>query len=146
MRTFVALALVLCLAIMPVAVAQAEEKGAWSDWYGMVELQSGLTWNFEEQTWTPYVSTLFLGYRAVRAVIGTELAEDEPVAGLFAVTYNLGSLKDMGVDVPWMEHFGFNIGPCVRYEFATGEVEWTAMLSIVDLSFSGGNAQAQRER
>ena len=143
MRSIVVLALVLCLAV---PLAQAEEKDVWSDWYGLAEFQSGVTWNFETDEWTPYVSTLFVGYRAVRAVIGTELAEDEPVAGLFAVTYNLGNLKDMGVDVPWMEHFGFNIGPCVRYEFATGEVEWSAMLSIVDLSFGDGNADRQKKR
>ena len=143
MRTFVVLALVLCLAV---PLAHGEEKDGFADWYGMAEIQSGLTWNFETDEWTPYVSTLFLGYRAVRAVVGTELAEDEPVAGLFAVTYNLGSLKDMGVDVPWMEHFGLNVGPCVRYEFATGEVEWTAMLSIVDLSFGDGNADRQKKR
>ena len=143
MRSLVVLALVLCLAV---PVAQAEEKDTFDDWYGLAEFQSGVTWNFETDEWTPYVSTLFLGYRAVRAVIGTEIAEDEPVAGLFAVTYNLGSLKDMGVDVPWMEHFGFNIGPCLRYEFDTGEVEWTAMLSIVDLSFGGGNADRQKKR
>ena len=128
------------------ASAEDAEKDVWDDWYGMAELQSGFTWNFETDEWTPYVSTLFLGYRAVRAVIGTELTEDEPVAGLFAVTYNLGNLKNMGVDIPWMEHFGFNVGPCVRYEFATGEIEWSAMLSIIDLSFGQGNADRQKKR
>ena len=149
MRTFAVLALVLCIAIMPVAVAHGEDvevKSDWDDWYGLLEFQSGMTWNFAEQEWTPYVSTLFVGFKDVRAVVGAELAEDEPVAGLFGVTYNLGSLKDMGVDVPWMEYFGFNVGPCVRYEFATGEVEWTAMLSIVDLSFGDGNADRQKKR
>ncbi|MCK4513006.1 hypothetical protein KAW64_14770, partial [bacterium] len=128
------------------ASAEDAEKDAWSDWYGMLELQSGLTWNFETNEWVPFVSTLLLGFKDVRAVGGAEIAEDEPVAGLFGVTYNLGSLKDMGVDVPWMEHFGFNVGPCIRYEFASGEIEWTAMLSIVDLSFSDGNAGRQKTR
>ena len=146
MRSIVVLALVLCLAIMPVAVAHGEEKDAFDDWFGMLELQAGSTWNFSTQEWKPYMSTLLVGYRAVRLVGGAELEADEPVAGLLGVTYNLGSLKNMGVELPWMEHFGFNVGPCIRYEFATGEVEWSAMLSIVDLSFSDGNAEKQRKR
>jgi hypothetical protein len=144
MRVF--LLVVLLIAVTALAAVGADEKGPFDDWYGLAEFQSGVTWNFETNEWTPYVSTLFVGYRAVRAVIGTEIAEDEPVAGLLAVTYNLGNLKDMGVDVPWMEHFGFNIGPCLRYEFDTGEVEWSAMLSIVDLSFGDGNADRQKKR
>ena len=144
MRMLVA---VVLTALLAWSGASAEEQDdGWADWYGLLELQSGLTWNFETDDWSPYMSTLLIGYRAVRVVGGAELAEDEPVAGLLGVTYNLGSLKDMGVDVPWMEHFGFNVGPCVRYEFASGEVEWTAMVSIVDLSFSDGNADRQKKR
>lgn len=148
MRTFVVLMLVLCLAVMPVAVAYGEEteKDNWADWYGLLEFQSGMTWNFSTQEWKPYMSTLLVGYKDVRLVGGAEIEADEPVAGLLGLTYNLGSLKSMGVEVPWMEYFGFNVGPCVRYEFATGEVEWSAMLSIVDLSFSDGNAAKQKGR
>ena len=140
------LMLAVLIVILPLTICAAKDKDAFDDWFGLLELQSGLTWSFADQEWAPYVSTLLVGFKDVRAVVGAELAEDEPVAGLFGVTYNLGSLKDMGVDVPWMEHFGFNIGPCVRYEFATGEVEWSAMLSIVDLSFSDGNADRQKRR
>ena len=147
-KSICTLALVFCIMVAPIMVAYGAdaEKDPFDDWWGLVELQAGSTWNFSTQEWKPYFSTLLVGYRAVRLVGGAELEADEPVAGLLGVTYNLGSLKDMGVDVPWMEHFGFNIGPAVRYEFATGEVEWTAMLSIVDLSFSDGNADRQKKR
>ena len=143
MRVFV---VVLLLVVMPVAVCVGEEKDPFDDWFGLLEVQAGSTWNFSAQEWKPYVSGLILGYRAVRLVGGAELETDEPVAGLLGLTYNLGSLKSMGVDVPWAENFGFNVGPCIRYEFASGEVEWTAMLSIVDLSFSDGNADRQKKR
>ena len=154
MRTSVVLALVLCLAIMPVAVAHGEDgqKDVFDDWYAMIEMQGGTTWDFKTQCARAYLAGPVLGYRAIRAVVGTEIDVDEeteakgPVTALAGVTYRLGSLKSFGVDIPWMEHFGFNVGVCGTYEFETGDVGWRGMLSIIDLSFDKGNVERHSNR
>ena len=152
MRTFVVLALVLCLAIMPVAVAHGEVKDAWDDWYAMLEVQAGTTMEVKSTTFRPYIAGKVCGYKAWVAVLGTEFDIDEkteaegPVAGLLGATYNLGTLKDHGVDIAWAKHIGFNIGLCGTWEFETGDLGWRAMLSIVDIGQSEGNAEKQRNR
>jgi len=152
MRTFVVLALVLCLAITPVAVAHGEEKDAWSDWYGMLEVQVGTTMEAEGTVFRPYAAGKVCGYKAWTAVVGAEFDVDEnteaegPVAGLLGATFNLGNLQGHGVDISWAKHFGFNVGLCGTWEFDTGDLGWRAMLSIVDIGQSDGNAEKQRNR
>ena len=143
------LALVLLLALMPIAVCAEVEKDAFEDWFGMMELQAGGLFNFATEEWKPFVAFPTVGYRAVRLVAGAEVDSengDGPIAGVLGLTYNMGSLKDMGIDVPWMEHFGVNVGPYMRYDFDTGDIGWGAMVSIVDLSFGDGNVERQKRR
>lgn len=156
MRTFVVLALVLCLAIMPVAVCQAEEKGLFDDWYGMLEAQFGTTYEFDTSTARPYAAGKWGGWKEAVFIVGTEFDVDSgteekgPVTALLGATYNLGNLKDYGVDVSWAEHFGFNVGLCLTYGWVedtpTEGWGWRGSLSVVDLSFSDGGAKEQRER
>ena len=149
MRTFVVLALVLCLAIMPVAVAHGEDD-VWNDWYGFAELQAGGLWSFERDEFMPYFALPTIGYRKAALVLGGEFdleaIGDGPTAGIVGVTFYLGNLKGWGIDVPAAEHFGVNFGPVLRYDFDTGGTEIGLVLSIVDLSFSGGNTEKQRNR
>ena len=146
------LALVVLLAVLPVAVAYGEVKDAWSDWYAMLEVQAGTTMEVKNTTFRPYAAGKVCGYKAWVAVLGVEFDVDEateaegPVAGLFGATYNLGNLKDHGVNVSWAKHFGLNVGLCGTWEFDTGDLGWRAMLSIVDIGQSEGNAEKQRER
>ena len=42
MRSLAVMALVLCLAVMPVAVCRAEEKDGSDDWYGQADLTTGM--------------------------------------------------------------------------------------------------------
>lgn len=154
------------LAMMPMAVAWAEEEAgapaeaeggggaqdAVDDWYGMLEMQGGTTWDFSRQRAMPYLAGKVGGYRKFVGVFGTEIDVDEeteakgPVSALGGVTYNLGNLRDYGVEISWAEHFSFNVGLCGTYTFDEGEWGLKAMLSVVDLSFSRGNAERQRKR
>ena len=149
MRTFVVLALVLCLAV---PVAHGEEKGAFDDWFGMAEMQAGTLWNFETDTWEPFLSAPLVGWKEVRLVVGAEIDVDEGteakgmVAGHVALTYNLGTLADMGVDVPLAEYVGLNIGPSWRFDIETGESALCVMATIVDVSFGQGNVEKHKNR
>lgn len=149
MRT---LMLALLIVVVSVAMCSAREKDVFDDWYGMLEMQGGTTFDFKTQVSRVYIAGPIFGYRAVAVVGGTEIDVDEeteakgPVTALLGVTYNLGSLRDMGVDAAWAQHFAFNVGPCVTYEFETGDVEWKAMLSVVALSFDDGNVKRHRRR
>ena len=137
---------VLLLMLVPF-VSVAED-----DWFGMAEIQSGLTWNFETEEWEPFISAPLIGWKDVRLVVAAEIDVDEeteakgPVAGHFALTYNLGSLADMGVDIPLSEYFGLNIGPSWRYDIETGEDTWCIMATIVDVSFGEGNVERHKGR
>ena len=128
------------------------EKDVFDDWYGMLEIQGGTTYSFKNETAMPYLAGKVLGYREVVGIFGTEIDVDEkteakgPVSALAGITYNLGDLRGFGIDAPWMEHFGFNVGVCGTYEFAESEFGWKALLSVVDLSFSEGNVEKQKRR
>lgn len=153
------------IAILPVAVAWAEEdasaapeaasseeRDAFDDWYALLSLRSGGLFNMETEEWTPFLTVPILAYRAVTLEGGAEIDIDEktdakgPSAAVLGLTYNLGSLRDMGVEVSWAEHFGLNVGPFGRYEFGTGEITGGFMLSIVDLSLDKGNVDRHRKR
>ncbi len=150
MRILVA---VVLTALLAWSGASAEEQDdGWADWYGMLEVQAGTTYEFGLNTARPYVGGKIGGWKELTGVVGTEFDVDEateakgPVAGLAGVTYNLGSLADHGVEVSWAKHVGFNVGLGVTYDWDESEWGWRGMLSIVDLSFSNGGAKKQRER
>ena len=149
MRTLI---LALLITILPVAIACGEdvEKDVWDDWFGYAELQAGGLWSFERDEFMPYFALPTIGYRKAAIVLGGEFdleaIGDGPTAGIVGVTFYLGNLKDWGIDVPATEHFGVNFGPVLRYDFDTGGTEVGLVLSIVDLSFSDGNADRQKKR
>ena len=149
MRTLI---LALLITILPVAIAYGEdvEKDVWDDWFGYAELQAGGLWSFERDEFMPYFALPTIGYRKAAIVLGGEFdleaIGDGPTAGIVGVTFYLGNLKGWGIDVPAAEHFGVNFGPVLRYDFDTGGTEIGLVLSIVDLSFSGGNTEKQRKR
>ena len=150
MRILVA---VVLMALLAWSGASAEEQDdGWSDWYAMLEVQGGTTLETKTNTFRPYVAGKFGGWKDVVGVVGTELDVDEeteakgPVTVLAGATYNLGNLKDHGVEVAWAKHFGFNVGACGTYNWIEDIWGWRVMLSIVDISQSEGNAKKQRER
>ena len=163
MHRCMVLILAVLIAILPVAVAWAHDEaeapaeaaagsGAGEDWFGMLEVQGGTTWDFSSQTAMPYVAGKVGGYRNLIGIFGTEIDVDEeteakgPVSALLGVTYNLGNLRDHGVEISWAEHFGFNVGVCGTYTFDEGDFGVKAVLSVVDLSFDEGNASRHRKR
>lgn len=157
MARFLVVLLVVFLMAVPgiVFAGDAEavaEKDAVDDWYGMLEVQGGTTLETKTNTFRPYIAGKFGGWKELTGIVGTEFDVDEeteakgPVTGLVGVTYNLGNLKDHGVEVSWARHFGLNAGLGVTYNWIEGEWGWRAMLSAVDLSFSGGGADRQKSR
>lgn len=156
MRVFMVVALVLLIGLMPVTVCNAEVKDAFDDWYAMLEAQFGTTYEFATSTARPYAAGKWLGWKELTGIVGAEFDVDEdteesgPVTALLGTTYNLGSLKDHGVDVSWADHIGFNVGLCLTYGWVedtpTEGWGWRGSLSIVDLSFSGGGAAEQKRR
>lgn len=149
--------LVLALCFMPVWAeegggAAVEPGDAFSDWYWMLEMQAGSTFDFRSDLKRPYVAGKVGAYRDFVGVVGTEFDIDEEteakgmVAALAGVTYNIGNLRQYGVDISWAEHFGFNVGVCGTYEFEEGDFGFKAMLSVVDLSFDEGNASRHKAR
>lgn len=166
MRALVVLLLVALFSIVPVAVCYAhDEAGAGEgaaavvespvaeklakdvvdDWWGYLELRSGVLWNVAREEWTGYASVPVIGYKALTLEAGLEINpnEDEgPTGGIVALTYDVGDLRDFGVDVSWAEHFGVNVGPFLRYDFGSAELEGGVVMSVIDLSF--GNKDANR--
>jgi len=156
------LILAALLAMCPVVVAWAEDEApaaesaeaepasAFDDWYGQLSLRSGGLFSFETEEFTPYLTVPILGYRKVTLEGGAEIDVDEkteahgPVAGVLGLTYDLGNLRDMGIEVSWADYFGVNVGPYLRYDFAERDVSFGFMASIVDLSFDQGNVERQK--
>lgn len=150
MRSFVVLVLVALLSLVPVAVAYAdgtteatgtaelEPEDVVDDWVASVAVHSGVLWNLDREEWTGYVAFPFLKYRDVDFEVGFEVNPNEKegkTAVLGAVTYDLGNLRDFGVDVSWAEHFGVNVGPFLRYDLEDGGIQKGVLLSVVDLEF-----------
>lgn len=171
MRALVVLVLMALIALVPVAVCladetepfdmrtafeQTEEKEPLDDWYGMLEFQGGTTYDVGSNTARLYAAGKFGGWRELTGIVGAEFDVDEnteengPVTALVGATYNLGSLKDHGVEVSWAEYFRLNVGACITYGWVedtpTEGWGWRVMASAVDVSLSDGGAKRQRER
>ena len=153
MRGFVVLALVALLAFVPVVVCLAEETGTAEgvtedlaaeeaedvvdDWMATLPVHAGFVWNVDRKEWTQYINLTPLAYKVVTFEVGLEVnpnEKDGPAGGLLALTYNLGNMKDFGVDVSWAEYFGVNVGPFFRYDFTDGSWQKGVLFSVVDLS------------
>lgn len=149
MRTFIAVLLVVA---MMVTVCVAQEKEPLDDWYGMLEFQGGTTWDFKTACARLYGAGKVVGYKGWTGLLGTEFDIDDeteaagPVTGLVGATYNVGNLRDWGVDISWARHIGLNVGFGITYDWTEDVWGWRAMASAVDLSFSDGGAKRQRER
>jgi hypothetical protein len=148
-RFFVVLLVVFLMAVPGIVLA---EKGPVEDWFGMLEVQGGSTWDFKTACARLYAAGKLGGYKGLTGVLGTEFDTDKdteaegPVTGLLGVTYNLGNFRDWGVDISWAKHFGVNVGACVTYDWTEDIWGWRAMASVIDLSFSGGGADRQKNR
>lgn len=154
MRTLVVLILAALLAVVPFAVCYADGdaedtaeatstaedvaiEDVTDDWEASIKLRSGVLWNVDREEWTGYVAFPFLKYRDVWFEAGFEVNPNEKegkTAILGAVTYDVGTLRDFGIDVSWAEHFGVNVGPFLRYDLLTGELQKGLLTSVVDLS------------
>ena len=158
-RIFIVLAVVFLMSFsgsvsandVVVPAAGAETEDALPDWRGFLLARSGGTWNADKGEVIPYITVPILGYKDKFTLEGrTEIDIDKdteakgPTSAILGLTYNLGDLQRYGVDVSWAKYFSFNIGPCMRYDFTTGEVDFTLMLSAVDLSFDQGNVDRQK--
>lgn len=156
MRALVVLLLVALLSLVPVAVCfghedVAESEGAEAaeedvaeaaeevvdDWSNLLALRSGGLFDMGTKEWTPYVTTPFLRYQSLTAEAGAEIDidEDTEAKGLIGVvlglTFNVGSLRDLGVEAPWADHFALNVGPYGRYKFDGGEFTGGIMVSVL---------------
>ena len=121
------------------------------DWRGFLSARSGGTWDADVGEIIPYIAVPILGYKDKFTLEGgMEIDVDEtteakgPTSAILGLTYNVGDLQQYGIDVSWAKYFSFNIGPCARWDFESGEVEFTVMLSVVDLSFDQGNVDRQK--
>jgi len=165
MRGLVVIALVAMIALVPVAVcygedvpvepageeAAAEEvevkSDPFADWFGQLNLRSGVMWNAETEEWTGYATIPIVGYKLFALEGGLEInpnEDDGPKAGVAGITYRLGDLTDFGVGVSWAENIGVNVGPVVRHSFADGSNELAFLISFIDLSLDDGNVDRQR--
>jgi hypothetical protein len=152
MRVF-AVVLMLVFVLTGLCFGAGEtQKEALDDWYGMLEVMGGTTLETSTNTFRPWIGGKFGGWKGFTGIVGTEIDVDEeteakgPVTVLAGATYNLGNLNQHGVEISWAKYFGFNIGLCGTYNWIEDEYGWRAVLSVVDLSFSGGGAERQRER
>ena len=148
MRILVA---VVLTALLAWSGASAEEQDdGWADWFGMAEMQGGMVWNAGTGDWKPFISGPLGAWKAVRLVVGGEFdAEDfsrGPIAGHLALTCNLGTLKDWGLDMPLAEYLGLNIGPSWRYDIVAKKSDIGFMATIVDVSFGQGNVEKHKKR
>jgi len=164
MRKLFCMPLIVLIVLVWATVAIAEDvapvpgadevvaKDVPDDWYGLAEAQGGGLWNFDGESWAPYLAVPVGGYRELTGVVGAEFDVDEStdakgiVAAVGGITYHVGTLKDFGVDTPWAKHFGLNVGLYTRYDFDTQEFEQGVMIGGLDLSFGNGNATKQRSR
>lgn len=161
-RLFVVLMVVLLMGIPGIIFAEdvapvepevtAEPEGVVDDWWGHLSARSGGLYNLDTGEWAPYVTVPILGYRLMTLEGGVEIDVDEksedhgPVACVIGLTYDLGNLQNMGIDVSWASYFGLNVGPYMRYDFAERSTDFGFMASVVDLSFDQGNVDRQKAR
>ncbi len=156
MRALVVLILAALIALIPVAVCNAEDIVApeatstaedtatadvLDDWIASIAVRSGVLWNLDREEWTGYVAFPFLKYRDVAFEAGLEINPNEKDGArgvIAAATFDLGNLREFGFDVSWAEHFGVNVGPFLRYDLATGEIQKGILVSVVDLSIGDG--------
>lgn len=132
--------------------AAAEPKGAFEDWWGFFTARSGGLFNLETNEWQPYVTVPVAAYRKITGEFGVEFDVDEateahgPVAWVGGLTYDLGNLRDFGVEVSWAKYFGLNVGPYGRYDIQTRDWSGGIMVSVIDLSFDDGNVDRMRKK
>jgi len=115
----------------------AETEDVVDDWTASIPVHAGFLWNTDREEWTQYINLTPISYRVVTLEVGIEVnpnEKDGPTGGLIALTYDLGNLRDYGVEVHWAEYFGVNVGPFLRWDFSTGEWQKGVLASVVDLS------------
>jgi len=120
------------------------------DWYGQISERNGLAYNPSTKDWDGFATVPVIGYKAVTLEFGvtgdpTEKNDQRgPKAAVLALTYNLGSLEDFGVDVFWADYISFHVGPYIEYNFESGELSGGGMCSALEFSFDQGNVERQK--
>ena len=139
------LALVVLLALIPIAVcAEAKED----DWYGQAEFTVGMLQDLKTGEQEMYVSFPLGGYRLARVrggfVVDLQELDLAPSAGVLGLTFHLGNAQDWGIDAGWAEYVSVSIGPFGKYEFESGDFSGGVMLSFLEVSFGGVEEQKKR--
>jgi hypothetical protein len=143
-----AVALILAVFAVPaLAIAVSPEPVGYQDWYGQLSARSGLLWNANDSKWDGYATIPVLGYKALSLELGLSMdpaVDDGPHAIVLGLTYDVGSLKDFGVDVSWAKYVSFRVGPYARYDFDNDAWTFGPMSSVLEFSFDQGNVDRQK--
>jgi len=160
MRGLTTLLVVLLLAMVPVSVALADdespepvdevgtaadlEEEERDDWTNLLALRSGGLYDMSVKEWTPYVTTPLLRYQSLTAEGGVEIDIDEDteakglISAVIGLTFNIGSLRKLGVETMWADHVAIHVGPYGRYRFEDGDWSGGVMVSVLATDRDGG--------
>lgn len=150
MKAIVVALIVALMAVPAMAWSGETEAPEYRDWYGNLEARSGMTYSPKTQNWDAYATVPVIGYKALSLELGITADPSEeddqrgPKAAVLGLTYDIGSLKDFGLDVSWAKYISFHVGPCVSYDFESGEFDFRAMTSGLVFSFDQGNVSRQK--
>ena len=143
MRTFVVLAMVLCLAV---PLAYGEEK---DDWYGQADFSIGVLQDLKTGEQEPYWSFPLGGFRVAefRGGFVVDIADIGvgPTAAVLAMVFHLGNAQDWGLDAGWAKFVSVSVGPYMRYGFVSEALTGGITASFLEFSFGGG-VEEQRNR
>lgn len=142
------LIVVLALIVAAPVFAEDGEKAWHEDWFGQLELRSGVAKASDAEEWQPFASIPMLGYKDFALELG--VAQDGAVFG--AVTYDLGSLEDVGIEVFWAKYVNVHLGVYAGRNYGAkaddiaveDDFEWGFAITLIDLSFDEGNAEKQK--
>jgi len=142
--------LIVVLALLVAVPAFAGDKAWHEDWFGQLTLRSGVAKDADGDEWKAFASAPVLGWRDFALEIGA--AEDGAVFG--ALTYDLGSLEDIGIEVFWAKYVNVHLGVYAGRNYGAkddgiaveDDFEWGVAITVLDLSFDEGNAERQKAK
>lgn len=151
MNRLTVLMLVALVAFAPVSFAIAGESSADStavataaspsDWFNALSLRTGGLIDIDRNHDREFLTVPLGGYKLLtfEAGLGADfithegLQEFVPEAAVFAVTYHVGDLQNLGIRADWGKFIALNVGPAFWYEFETEETGWALLVSVLDL-------------
>jgi hypothetical protein len=119
------------------------------DWYGQLNIRAGSCYNPGTGVWAECAMMPLLGWRCF-TLEGGVAVDGQAFA---TVTYDVGSLTDLGINAPWAKYVSLHIGPyiAIDYNATDNGVDWNhapnigVAFTFLELGFDQGNTERQKQ-